>query len=56
MNIYHGSKRIIKEPIPKGSDPHNDYGPAFYLTLDLDSAKSWACKNDSVGIVNKYSV
>lgn len=54
MNIYHGSKRIIEKPKYKGSDSTNDYGPSFYLTTDLDAAKSWACKNDSVGVVNKY--
>lgn len=56
MVIYHGSKRIINSPIVKGSNPTNDYGPSFYLTLDLDAAKSWACRNDSVGIVNKYKI
>ena len=56
MKIYHGSKKIIEKPKPKGSNPANDYGPAFYLTKDLDAAKSWACRNDSLGIVNKYLV
>ena len=54
MNIYHGSKVIIKEPKVKGSNPTNDYGPSFYLTVDLSAAKSWACRQNSVGIVNKY--
>lgn len=56
MVIYHGSKRIVKEPKPKGSHPANDYGPAFYLTTDLDAAKSWACRHDDAGIVNKYLI
>ena len=56
MNIYHGSKRLIEQPKYKGSDATNDYGPSFYLTTDLDAAKSWACKNDSVGVVNKYVI
>jgi hypothetical protein len=56
MIIYHGSKRIIEQPLAHGSNPHNDYGSAFYMTRDLESAKSWACKNDSLGIVNKYSI
>lgn len=56
MIIYHGSKQIIEKPIVGGSNPTNDYGPAFYMTLDLESAKSWSCKNDSLGIVNKYYV
>ena len=56
MNIYHGSKKIIKKPLEKGSNLTNDYGPAFYLTLDLESAKLWACRNDSVGLVSKYYI
>ena len=56
MVIYHGSKRIIEKPIVKGSNPTNDYGPSFYLTLNLDSAKSWACRNNTIGVVNKYLV
>ena len=56
MIIYHGSKKEIAKPIQGGSDAHNDYGPSFYLTLDLDEAQSWACKNDTIGLVNKYVV
>ncbi len=56
MILYHGSKTLLKYPKPKGSNHTNDYGPSFYLTKDLESAKSWACRNDTVGIVNKYSI
>lgn len=56
MIFYHGSKKVIKKPVVKGSNVNNDYGPAFYMTLDLESAKSWACRNNDIGIVNKYTV
>ena len=56
MKIYHGSKKVISKPAVLGSNPHNDYGPSFYLTLDLEAAKSWACRNDSVGVVNEYEI
>lgn len=56
MKIYHGSKVLIEHPIVKGSDERNDYGPSFYMTKDLDAAKSWACKNNSVGVVNEYEI
>ncbi len=56
MIIYHGSKRIIEKPLIHGSNERNDYGPSFYMTLDLESAKSWASRNDSLGIVNKYEI
>ena len=56
MKIYHGSKFLIKSPSVKGSNEANDYGPSFYLTNDLEAAKSWACKNNSVGVVNEYEI
>lgn len=56
MNIYHGSKKIIEKTQVKGSNFTNDYGSSFYMTKDLDAAKSWACKNDTVGLVNKYKI
>ena len=55
MRIYHGSKRVIDIPLCKGSDEKNDYGPAFYITEELESAKEWACKNNSIGYVSEYS-
>lgn len=56
MKIYHGSKVKIENPKYKGSNEHNDYGPAFYTTLDFESACIWAIKNDATGIVNVYNV
>lgn len=56
MKIYHGSKVLLKQPIVKGSNEANDYGPSFYLTKELDAAKSWACRNNSVGVVNEYEI
>ena len=56
MIFYHGSKQIVDIPLEKGSTPHNDYGPSFYLTHDLESAMLWACKHDDIGVVNKYEV
>ena len=54
MKLYHGSKEIINNPVVHGSKPDNDYGPAFYLTRDLESAHEWACRNNSIGVVNHY--
>lgn len=56
MIIYHGSKVLVERPITKGSNPENDYGPSFYMTLEVEAAKSWACRENSIGIVNKYLV
>ena len=56
MEFYHGSKKVIRQPQVKGSDPKNDYGPSFYLTTNLTAGKSWACRHDSLGVVNQYFV
>lgn len=56
MKIYHGSKNIIEQPSLNGSNINNDYGPAFYLTNDLESANEWACRNNTVGFVNHYEL
>lgn len=56
MKLYHGSKKVISNPIYQGSNKSNDYGPAFYLTEDVESAKQWACRNNTIGFVNEYSV
>ena len=56
MILYHGSNVEVKEPKIYLTEYGRDFGPAFYLTLDLEAAKSWACKNDSLGIVNKYHI
>lgn len=56
MKLYHGSKSVVANPINKGSKDDNDYGPAFYMTKDLESAHEWACKNNTVGIVNEYKL
>lgn len=54
MKLYHGSKVIVNQPIVKGSNKSNDYGPAFYMTKDFDSACEWACRNNTIGYVNEY--
>lgn len=56
MKIYHGSKTSLPKPINRGSKEDNDYGPAFYLSRDLNSAHEWACRNNTIGIVNEYNI
>ena len=56
MKVYHGSKLSLPKPKNKGSKEDNDYGPAFYLSRDLKSAHEWACRNNTVGIVNEYEL
>jgi len=52
--IYHGSDHIVKEPEYGFGGVHNDYGPGFYCTQDIEIAKEWANKSTEFGYVNKY--
>jgi len=56
MKIYHGSKIVLESPKEKGSNPNNDYGPSFYATKNYEDACIWACRNNTVGYVNEYSI
>ena len=54
VTIYHGSQYIIKKPVHGEGNPHNDYGPGFYCTHEIELAKEWACLEDSGGYANQY--
>lgn len=56
LTIYHGSENILKNPSLKAGKIHNDYGQGFYSTQDQELAKEWACKNDTDGFVNAYTL
>ena len=52
--LYHGSNKVIKVPTVGGGKKHNDYGPGFYCTLDIELAKEWASYTEDGGVVNSY--
>lgn len=56
MELYHGSDRIISRPSFGGGKPHNDYGPGFYCTRNLELAYEWACTDHYTGFANKYDL
>ena len=56
MTIYHGSENIISKPDINAGKLHNDYGQGFYCTEDMELAKEWACKNETDGFVNVYTL
>ena len=47
-------EKVIKEPKYNWPTDNNDYGNAFYCTLELYSAKEWANKKTTNGFANKY--
>lgn len=54
--LYHGSDRIIEEPIYGYGNVHNDYGLGFYCCTNLGLAKEWASRKFGKGFVNKYEL
>lgn len=54
MIVYHGSPQLVTVPMYGEGKVHNDYGPGFYCTRDLEMAKEWACPEERDGFANQY--
>ena len=54
MILYHGSSQLVTVPLFGAGRAHNDFGPGFYCTQDLDLAKEWACPDTRDGFANQY--
>lgn len=39
--IYHGSSEIINNPAYNGGRKLSDFGLVFYVTTNIEAAKSW---------------
>ena len=48
--IYHGSSKVIKQPLFGEGKKYNDYGRGFYCTKDIELATEWACTEVSLNI------
>lgn len=48
MELYHGSNTIVRNPDLSYSHKSRDFGRGFYLTSDLNQAKTWANKKTVV--------
>lgn len=56
IELLHGSDHVIERPELSMGKTNNDYGQGFYCTEDLSMAMEWACKNNTDGFVNKYTL
>ena len=56
MILYHGSEKIIENPVFGKGNLRNDYGRGFYCTENEELAKEWACSNNKNGFANKYEL
>ena len=54
--LYHGSTKVLEQPVLGLGNPKNDYGLGFYCTESLELAKEWACTELSDGFVNSYEI
>ena len=54
--LYHGSTKVIEQPILGLGNPKNDYGLGFYCTENLELAKEWASTERSDGFANSYEI
>lgn len=56
MHLYHGSQRIVEQPVYGFGKPENDYGLGFYCTESKELAKEWACPINTDGYANEYEL
>lgn len=56
IELLHGSDHVIEKPDFHLGKKNNDYGRGFYCTKELPMAMEWACKQNTDGFVNKYSL
>lgn len=53
--VYHGSDKIIDSPAHNGGRNFSDFGLGFYVTTNIEMAKSWASRRtNKLVYVNKY--
>ena len=54
--LYHGSSKVIENPIFGEGKIYNDYGRGFYCTKEIELAKEWASIEGIEGYANKYEL
>ena len=56
VTLYHGSVKMIEQPVFGCGNARNDYGLGFYCTEHIDLAKEWACTENKDGFANEYEL
>lgn len=54
--IYHGSEKIIEQPVFGKGKINNDFGLGFYCTASEALAKEWAVSSLRDGFSNRYTL
>lgn len=56
ITIYHGSEKIVEQPIFGEGRKNNDFGLGFYCTENENLAKEWAVSSLRDGFSNRYTL
>lgn len=56
ITIYHGSDKIVEQPIYGEGIKNNDFGLGFYCTASEELAKEWAVSSLRDGFSNRYTI
>lgn len=56
LTIYHGSDKIIEQPIFGEGKKNNDFGLGFYCIASEELAKEWAVSSLRDGFANRYTL
>lgn len=56
ITIYHGSEKIVEQPVFGEGRKNNDFGLGFYCTASEDLAKEWAVSSLRDGFANRYTL
>lgn len=56
ITLYHGSDKIVEQPIFGEGKKNNDFGLGFYCTASEDLAKEWAVSSLRDGFSNRYTL
>lgn len=56
ITIYHGSEKIVEQPIFGEGKKNNDFGLGFYCTLSEELAKECAVSSLRDGFANRYTL
>ena len=56
IKIYHGSEKIVEQPVFGEGKKNNDFGLGFYCTESEHLAKEWAVSSQRDGFANCYTL
>ena len=56
ITLYHGSQKIVEQPLFGVGKTYNDYGQGFYCTQNISLAKEWAWPTSDDGFANIYEL